>query len=195
MSDPFVRDTRGDRLYDWLQHCEASEKIREFGDRSISGRAELTFKGVDAFYGEGRQGGKRRPRSKWDENLFDAELITARAFISHLSPLLPFFRLEGVFDSRTKAWKNRAITVARWIRPARYVSRASVRDTRVIGSGRCAAVASFRPIFLRCVTKSRFFLSSFFFFLPSVDKLHWQIYQWSKGNLRAPIKRDSASRR
>ena len=34
----------------------------------------------------------------------------------------------------------------------------------------------------------------FLFFLPSVDKLHWQIYQWSRGNLRAPIKRDSASR-
>lgn len=99
-----------------------------------------------------------------------------------------------MFDSRTKAWKNRAITVARWIRPARYVSRASVRDIRFIGSDRCAAVANFRPIFLRCVTKSRFFLSSFFFFLPSVDKLHWQIYQWSRGNLRAPIKRDSASR-
>lgn len=100
-----------------------------------------------------------------------------------------------MFDSRTKAWKNRAITVARWIRSAKYVSRASVRDIRFIGGDRCAAVANFRPIFLRCVTKSRFFLSSFFFFLPSVDKLHWQIYQWSRGNLRAPIKRDSASRR
>lgn len=149
---------------------------------------------MDAFYG-GERRGKEEGALQVGRKFIRRGINNRARVYSHLSPLLPFFRLEGVFDSRTKAWKNRAITVARWIRPARYVSRASVRDTRVIGSGRCAAVASFRPIFLRCVTKSRFFLSSFFFFLPSVDKLHWQIYQWSKGNLRAPIKRDSASRR
>lgn len=59
MNDPFIRDTRDDRLYDWLNTARrglVSEKIRVFGDRSISGRAELTFKGVDAFYGGERRG-------------------------------------------------------------------------------------------------------------------------------------------
>lgn len=60
----------------------------------------------------GKRRGRRRPRSKWDEDLFETELINARAghtFISH-PPIESPFRLEGVFDSRTKAWKNRIIS-------------------------------------------------------------------------------------